>query len=320
MRLVSISIEGFRGFPKPIQFDLSADVIVLHGPNGSGKTSLLDAILWAITGQVTRVENTGSAISLYATEGIARVQLVLSDGDKIVEIVRVAESGSSDTGLKLSIDAEEFSSEFAESELLRILLPENTEITSFNSLADVITRAIYLQQDLVREFVESDSDDARFKLLSNVTGAGVIPELQEFLEKSRKHWATTTSKLEKNELKIEQEKFDDIQRRLEGLSTSKAIGTSRLEEIESYFDKIRNLPSLRNLVAHENLSAGNLDQVLRNISMTKANLDRSRHSISNLQERIFARNKMDSARASALVPMQEALVKSSMELERKKMN
>ena len=47
MKLRSATIEGFRGFTKKVFVDLDANVILLQGPNGVGKTSLLDAILWA---------------------------------------------------------------------------------------------------------------------------------------------------------------------------------------------------------------------------------------------------------------------------------
>lgn len=68
MRLKSISIEGFRAFGRQATIDLDADVILLQGANGLGKTSLLDAILWCLSGQISRFRERGSPVSMYARE------------------------------------------------------------------------------------------------------------------------------------------------------------------------------------------------------------------------------------------------------------
>ena len=49
-RLVSIELENFRGFGRPQTVDLDADIILIRGDNGSGKTSLSDGVLWLLTG------------------------------------------------------------------------------------------------------------------------------------------------------------------------------------------------------------------------------------------------------------------------------
>lgn len=45
MRLVNIKIQGYRRFEQPVSIDVSGDVIALVGPNESGKTSILRAML-----------------------------------------------------------------------------------------------------------------------------------------------------------------------------------------------------------------------------------------------------------------------------------
>ena len=55
IRLESISIENFRAYRKAQKFDLSADVTVLYGPNGFGKTSFFDAVDFAVTGEIGRL-------------------------------------------------------------------------------------------------------------------------------------------------------------------------------------------------------------------------------------------------------------------------
>jgi len=54
-RLISIELEAFRGFADAQRFDLDADVVLVRGDNGSGKTSLIDGLLWLLTGEIPRL-------------------------------------------------------------------------------------------------------------------------------------------------------------------------------------------------------------------------------------------------------------------------
>lgn len=60
-RLESLEISHFRAYRETRRFDLSADVTVLYGPNGFGKTSFFDAVEFAITGSVDRLHKTSDA-------------------------------------------------------------------------------------------------------------------------------------------------------------------------------------------------------------------------------------------------------------------
>ena len=77
MRPVRLVAEGFTAFRDPIDLDFSgADFFALVGPTGSGKSSVLDAICFALYGSVPRYEDdrlVGQAITQGATQ--ARVSL-----------------------------------------------------------------------------------------------------------------------------------------------------------------------------------------------------------------------------------------------------
>jgi len=51
-RLTNLEIEDFRVFRGRVSVPLDADVVLIYGPNGSGKTSLISALEYAITGAV----------------------------------------------------------------------------------------------------------------------------------------------------------------------------------------------------------------------------------------------------------------------------
>ncbi len=55
-RLKELEIQGFRAYGKPQVFDLDADLIVVAGPNGLGKTSFFDAIDFVTSGFVRRFD------------------------------------------------------------------------------------------------------------------------------------------------------------------------------------------------------------------------------------------------------------------------
>jgi len=56
IRLKNINLSSFRAYRKLCTFDLDADIVVFYGPNGLGKTSLFDAIDFACTGGVSKLD------------------------------------------------------------------------------------------------------------------------------------------------------------------------------------------------------------------------------------------------------------------------
>ena len=50
MRIDQIKIRGFRGFNEEQTIDLSDPVSIFEGPNGSGKTSIGEAVEWLLYG------------------------------------------------------------------------------------------------------------------------------------------------------------------------------------------------------------------------------------------------------------------------------
>jgi exonuclease SbcC len=54
-RLLNLELVGFRCFADKQEVPLDADVVLIHGSNGSGKTSIINAIELALTGQVSEL-------------------------------------------------------------------------------------------------------------------------------------------------------------------------------------------------------------------------------------------------------------------------
>jgi len=56
IRVKNLEIQGFRAYERKVKFDLDADIVVLFGPNGLGKTSFFDALDYCCTGGVGRFD------------------------------------------------------------------------------------------------------------------------------------------------------------------------------------------------------------------------------------------------------------------------
>jgi chromosome segregation protein len=84
-RLGEVELEAFRGFADPQCLDLDADVVVIRGDNGTGKSSVADALLWLFTGTIPRLKERAKGlrkaddpvVNRYRPKGPARVRLAL---------------------------------------------------------------------------------------------------------------------------------------------------------------------------------------------------------------------------------------------------
>jgi exonuclease SbcC len=215
MRLVSIELNGFRGFPQRRTFDLDADAVVVVGANGHGKTSLFDGILWALSGRIPRLHSDDARlVSLYSETGQARVELRFRDHrtNELFTVTRSFDGKESRVGLDAGGRSYEGSS--AEGKLVELVWPDAASAAdSREALASVLTRSVYLQQDLIRHFIDAASDQERFTAVSELVGAGRVTELQDSLENAKKAWSKVTNQRQ-DELRPLRERLSLIEVRL----------------------------------------------------------------------------------------------------------
>jgi len=106
----------------------------------------------------------------------------------------------------------------------------------------VLTRGVYLQQDLVRQFVEAESDQERFAAVSELVGAGRVTELQAALERAKKAWSTATNQRQ-DELRPLRERLTVLEARLAEL-TARASQTTPAITSEAWGRWWQSLASL----------------------------------------------------------------------------
>ena len=97
-RIRRISVEGFKGFTRPQEIDLMDRHTFLIGPNGNGKSSIIEAIRWGLFGSSNRPNDT---IRNVRYPGDCRVQMDMSRDGTAWRLQRVLIPGSGDSRAQL---------------------------------------------------------------------------------------------------------------------------------------------------------------------------------------------------------------------------
>ena len=225
MRLARMTVSGFRAFAKEAEFDLDADVIVLSGFNGTGKTSFFDAILWGLTGSVERIGPATSVINKFAELDDARVEIVLRphDGGELVVVRRLSSMESPTETLTVTLNGRSERGAAARSLLLsELAVGGDDPDKSFESLSSWLTKSVYLEQDRVRAFVEANNEQQRFEIVGELVGASSLSKLNRELDNARRAWTTATNRI--------RDEIVSAHRALSGL-------VDRLNDIDSTIDE-----------------------------------------------------------------------------------
>src|SRR4051812_44543463 len=174
MRPLAVDIQGFTAFRDLQQVDLrDLDLFVITGPTGSGKTSLLDAIIFALYGKVPRAGS--HSIRDLVSHGIAesRVRLEFEvDGERYQVARRLPRSGSQTATL-----------ERAEGDAWRSIV-DGGGVTNVNARIeellklpfDAFTRAVVLPQGEFHRFLKGEREGRR-QILTDLLGLGQYADM-----------------------------------------------------------------------------------------------------------------------------------------------
>jgi DNA repair exonuclease SbcCD ATPase subunit len=286
MRLKSLTATGFRGFSEEVTLDLDADAVIVSGVNGTGKTSMFDAILWALTGSIERLHaSPADLINKYSPSGEARVQLVLERIDRAPVIIVRRFDGDT----HLSVDggeSEQAVGAAAESLLVDLVWADaKTAAEPGEALSRSLTRAMYLQQDLVREFIDADSEQDRFRVVGELVGVGRVTELQRQLETSRTAWSRATNNLAKDiePLQTQKAALEDRIRRLAG---EKATGSVSEDAFQLWLTDAREFLSPEDMSRLSSQPAQSLDKVLPTLQERRRREERRTASLQRLLDHL----------------------------------
>ena len=166
MRPISLEMEGFTSFRQRVTIDFTKfDLFAITGPTGAGKTSIIDAMIYALYGCTPRIGN--KSIKDLISQGGDRLKVMLefSSGQDLYRIARETKwSGkSSKTDARLDHkngeECESLADRVGEAEKI----VEEIIGLDFNSF----TKSVVLPQGQFDEFLKGKVDDRR-KILSEL--------------------------------------------------------------------------------------------------------------------------------------------------------
>lgn len=198
MRPIAVSMVGFGTFADAVTVDFEGvDVFALVGPTGSGKSTVIDAICFALYGTIPRYDDrraVGAAVNALATE--ARVSLTFElDRAQYVAVRVVRRDGKGKASTK------EARLERADGEVLAGTAREmETVVPQLLGLGfEQFTRAVVLPQGDFARFLH-DKPAARQDLLVQLLGLDVY---ERMMQRARRRAAETTASLARDRERIE---------------------------------------------------------------------------------------------------------------------
>ena len=294
MRVKSLKINGFRAFSKNHSFDLDADIVLVVGANGQGKTSFFDAILWAITGGIPRLKGLESVVSRYSTSGEARVELsIVDDDDKTIDVTRQSD-GSRDE-LLVRVNGNDYRDQQGQVQLIENLWPEGLRSNDqIMALRSALQYGVYLQQDVLTGFLTAETDEQRFNVFSQFVGAGAATEFQLALERSRRAWSRATNVLA-DRLQEKEQRKEQIELQLVELEGDDSPYHVDREEWATWWTRFRPFGAARSDAPAPDSpeSQGAVDAAMAELRTIRLSYERQRQYLQDLESMVLALPAVD---------------------------
>ncbi|HYL99303.1 MAG TPA: SMC family ATPase [Blastocatellia bacterium] len=176
MRPIRLEIEGFTSFKKKVEVDFSGmTLFTINGPTGAGKTSLIDAMIYALYGRTPRI---GSGLSDLISQGSDRLSVLLefSSSGRRYRMARLIKRGkktqTSDVRLEEWQDDKWVSRADKAKEANTLI--EKTVGLDF----DGFTKSVVLPQGKFDEFLRGDVTQRR-KILSDLLQLDVYDRMKK---------------------------------------------------------------------------------------------------------------------------------------------
>jgi DNA repair protein SbcC/Rad50 len=242
MRPVSLHLSGFTAYRAPTEIDFEgAELFALTGPTGSGKSSIIDAICFALYGSIPRLTGVAPVVSLGKPE--ARVRLVFEvEGETwtVSRLVVRQGEGASQRDVRLE----------GPGVALEGVREVDARIVRLLGLGfDHFTRTVVLPQGRFAAFLE-DGPAAREKLLKQLLDLGVYEDM-------RKRGASHATRLE-GEIAVVDAQLHDL-----------LVDAGQVEAAQDRFDR---LVSLRDFVAESSAAEEKTATALRESRETRDRL------------------------------------------------
>lgn len=172
MRPRKLEVEGFTSFRERVALDLSGlDLFAITGPTGAGKSSLIDALVFALYGQVPRVGKEYRQLVSHRAERLA-VMLEFEVGGRSYRIARTARANGT-----VQVRLEHGNGKGWEPSADRVKEIEAEVVKIVGLDYDAFTRSVVLPQGQFDAFLKGEPKERR-KILVALLNLGVYEDMQ----------------------------------------------------------------------------------------------------------------------------------------------
>ncbi|MEA2517096.1 MAG: repair protein SbcC/Rad50 [Actinomycetota bacterium] len=287
MRPRNLKLKGFTSFRDEQEIDFTdLDLFVLWGPTGSGKSSLLDAITYALFGYVDRV---GNQISQLISHGQPRLTVTLefAVGNDIYKVTR----STSNSGSKALLERKEGDSWESYGEGADSVREVNKIIPSLLGLDyEAFSRSVILPQGKFAEFLTGDSAKRR-EILTELLGLELFRRMSqranEIAKNAKVNIETKTGLLEREYAGIDEVALKNAEKNHEN-AVAMAEAAKELDEKLAVIEKAwagaeSSRKALANCLGEVQQSAetfeevaSDLDAYKKTVATTKTELDKAK--------------------------------------------
>lgn len=200
MFIHKIILNNFRIFSGKHEFNfLNKKVIMVEGPNGHGKSTIFDAINWAISGKIARYVGSSEhqqfnyVINSDAySHGIDEASVEIYFNNEEATIKRVAKKNGSS---KLFVNNQSFGLREGQKEIVKLLVNKDmindTNLIESIDLPSFIESTLILSQENLEEFVRGDKPTQRYSKLEQILGLTRYgQEFRDYLHNLKKNHLT----------------------------------------------------------------------------------------------------------------------------------
>jgi len=163
---------------------------------------------------------------------------------------------------------------------------------SVGALERAVTSSVYLQQDLLKQFIEDDDAEGRYSTIAELLGGGRVTDVQVALERAKQSYAAATTRLENATVPL-RARVADI---ADELSTLDNISPAAEASATEAWGRVRRLAiagGVGGLGLPNEPGRGSLDGLIRQVQIQLQVLRQRQDSIEQLR---------DLDRSQAIVP------------------
>ena len=287
MRPISLEIEGFTSFRERVAIDFSSlDLFAITGPTGAGKTSIIDAMTYALYGCTPRIGE--KQVSELISQGLNRTSVLFgfSSGKNEYRIARVGKwtGKQMNTEIRLEQCAGDEWVCLADGVQKAKPLIEQIVGLDFNGF----TKSVVLPQGRFDEFLKGRADDRR-KILSDLLDLAIYRQMMQranALYNDHKAQVTAIADL------LQKEYADATPARLAKLRQELEETAPQLEPVEAELKLLAKLlpvaHSLRQARKEFSKAEGELKEIGPKLKTVQNSLNLTQKGISDLERTLTA--------------------------------